>query len=469
MHTAIYSRQSKGNDRSIDRQAREQADDITNLGWNITKTYSDGVSASRYAKKRRTDWPKLLIDIEEGNLDAVCLWEASRGDRNLATWVAFLDLCLENGVLIRVTDNKRTYDMSVPDDYKSLADAGTDSRHESEKTRQRIMSDQRSNAAKGRPGGRIPYGYAREYDQHTKKFIRQYPHPDKAPVVVEAAHRMAEGGSITGIANDFNARGIAAPDGGKWQSSQVRRLVTNREYCGVRVHNGTEYPAVWEAIIDEDTWQKCQAILATPGRRTQKDSIAKHLLSGIITCAVCGGSLRVVKIRGVAYYRCKLKFCAGIQQDVLDEFMTTQIKERLFSYFEEQVNDPEVEAAREAAKAERDQLQDRLDDATAEFLAGRLSAAVLGQIEQALRPAIQDATRRAQATTARRTVYHDLGHTPDNWDAMSVLDQRHLLKFWLQGFRLELLQVGKVGRYTVAAKERVRLTNVKTGGVREWE
>jgi hypothetical protein len=38
--------------------------------------------------------------------------------------------------------------------------------------------------------------------------------------------------------------------------------------------------------------------------RTQKDTMAKQPLSGIVTSGVCGGHVRVVKINGVAYYKC---------------------------------------------------------------------------------------------------------------------------------------------------------------------
>ncbi len=47
-----------------------------------------GLSASRFATRDRPDYQRLLADISAGKLDVVVLWEASRGDRKLATCAA---------------------------------------------------------------------------------------------------------------------------------------------------------------------------------------------------------------------------------------------------------------------------------------------------------------------------------------------------------------------------------------------
>jgi site-specific DNA recombinase len=91
-------------------------------GWQIAAEYEDAVSTSRFARKQREDWPRLLADIEAGRLDVVVLWESSRGSRRAAEWMAFLDLCRDRQVRIHVTSHGRTYDMS------NLACAGLESR-----------------------------------------------------------------------------------------------------------------------------------------------------------------------------------------------------------------------------------------------------------------------------------------------------------------------------------------------------
>ena len=110
--------------------------------------------------------------------DVLILWESSRGSRKVGEWVELIDLCEQQRVSIFVTTHGR--------EYKRAAAA---------------------NARAGLPYGRIAYGYARRYDERTRKIIAQEPHPDEAPIVVELFARLKEGHAFKAIARDFAARG----------------------------------------------------------------------------------------------------------------------------------------------------------------------------------------------------------------------------------------------------------------------
>ncbi len=143
-------------------------------GGGITCSHP-GLSAPRFATRDRPGYQRLLAGIDADKLDVVVLWEASRGDRKLATWAQFLDACRERGTGIYITSHGRLYDMANGRDWRNLAEDGVDSGYESEKTSIRI---QRAVAAKmqaGEPFGHIAYGYLRVYDPRTREPIEQRP------------------------------------------------------------------------------------------------------------------------------------------------------------------------------------------------------------------------------------------------------------------------------------------------------
>ncbi|SEG83518.1 hypothetical protein SAMN04489712_11611 [Thermomonospora echinospora] len=92
------------------------------------------------------------------------IWETARGDRKLARWIEFLDLCRDLGILIHVTSHQHTYDVRKRRDYKTLAEEGLDSADDSELTSERLLRDKRKAAKRGLPHGRHLYGYKRIYE-----------------------------------------------------------------------------------------------------------------------------------------------------------------------------------------------------------------------------------------------------------------------------------------------------------------
>ena len=296
----IYARQSLGNTASIAEQldlGRARAD---TENWAIRETYSDPISASRYARKARTDWPKLVADVQHDRAQIIWLWESSRGDRRASAWLTLLEDCRDHGVQVYIESHHRLYDTTIPRDWRTLAEDGTDSEYESAKTSLRMTRSAAARAAAGRVNGRVPYGYTRQYDLTPAGkgiLIGQVPHPDEAPIVQEITSRVAAGESLRRIARDLNERGVPTPTGAQWSTTQVRLIALNLAYIGKRVHDpgsrlsrsvpspdAAIYDATWPALVDEPTFYAARRILLDPARKTSRPGKAKHLLSLIATC-----------------------------------------------------------------------------------------------------------------------------------------------------------------------------------------
>lgn len=410
----IYGRNSSAKQKSIDdQQAENRAAAVAN-GWAITAELADPSSASRYATRIRKNWVLLLELLPE--TDVVVLWEPSRGDRSLGSWVAFLDSCRDHAVRIHATTHHRTYDPRNARDYRSLAEDGVDSAYESDKTSARTRRGHASAAAAGRPHGALTYGYVRQYDQATRAFLEQVPHPERAAVVRGIITAIGSGEPLSRIVQRLNATGTPTPRGGlAWYHSAIKKIATNSHYRphpddpdrGVRLHGGALYPGQWPPLVTETQWQAARAVLggnSETARRARRDSAPgqiKYLLSGnpAVMTAGCGSMLTgfcAADGRG-ATYGCKADRCSNAPMPEVDEYVTRLVVARFARRDVRRLWAVDDSAAVRAAEDDLARLLRELEAARQSFYTpGGIPAAALAGKEAAMAPAIEDARRRAQ-------------------------------------------------------------------------
>jgi site-specific DNA recombinase len=302
---------------------------------------------------------------------------------------------------------------------------------ESDETRKRVLRAVRANADKGRPHGKLLYGYRREYDPGTREFIGQEPDSVTAEVVREAARRVLAGETPYSIAQDYNGRGIKPPRGSErgWNLTQIKRLCINPGYAGKRVHRGRVVgDAAWPPLLDEGTHLALVAKLGDPRRGSQRDSAIKHLLSGIAVCGVCGGRIRVQKNRGFLAYLCVDGFHVSRREPDVDEFVTEVVLARLerpdlADVFTESADSESAEALAEA-RGKRARLEGFYDAAAA----GELTPQALARIEARLFPEIEAADRRARAAVSSPLVAATAGvDARERWAKLSLPQRREII------------------------------------------
>lgn len=392
VRAGVYARASRDARRgtiregaSVGQQKAESLDDAEVLGVKVAEVYSDNnVSSSRYNTKEREDWLRFVADIESGAINFVIFWEMSRGSRDPVEWMPFLAQCRKLAVPIRVVTHQRTYDVRNAYDWKTLADAVIDAAMASEETSMRIKRDKAALRREGRPDGLAPFGHTREYDPTSGMLLRQSPHPRESAVVAELYTRVLAGEPLSRIAADLNDRHSLPDDherwvpltrrGSRWRPDGVRRTVLNPAHIGMRPKTGTEELMIagWESIVSEETWWAVHRLLTDSSRRRAKPGNAKHLLSTIMTCSVCGATVGVHTVSGAPRYVCRGLLpdgspsegggCVAIKQSWADDYMRDVVCSRiaepaLFARVGAKPND----AAAVAAQARADQLQARLD------------------------------------------------------------------------------------------------------------
>ncbi|MEV6542308.1 recombinase family protein [Streptomyces sp. NPDC051665] len=347
-----------GQQRSPEEQHAEHAETAAELGITLGKPYRDIGSASRYAKKSRDDFERLMEDLrtDKFGADLLWLWESSRGSRKTGEWATLLDLLEEKGVRIYVQTHERILDPRNGNDRRTLLLDAVDSEHESYKISKRVLRGVKTNLnheGGARGHGVCPFGYERSYqrtrDGSGRSVLRpteQTPQRDEAMAMIEIFYRIKGGHSIAAIARDFAARGIVGRQGKPISGQTMRGMVQRVAYIGKREHKGAILEGSWPCVADFDgaafegkpvsvvefiaTFYKVQAILDDPQRRTNHSSGVKHAYSNTLKCGACGDGMTVTyrKAAGTeqpAAYQCHGRGCVRINKEETDKVVTAEI------------------------------------------------------------------------------------------------------------------------------------------------
>lgn len=467
LRAAVYGRQSRGKEKSIDEQVHACTVDAVEQGWTVTATYRDRTSASRYRRRDREEWAIVVEAVRAREFDVLVMWSSSRGDRDLTSWSRLLDAARAHGVLIRVTDDERTYDVRRSGDWQALAQQGIGNAVDSDKISTSVRRGQAGSAAAGRPAhGRAPFGYRRVYDPATGALVGQEPDPDAAAIVAEIFLRVASSEPVKAIAADLQRRDVPRPAAGRWHTQRIRDIATNPVYIGRRVYNGAQYEGAWPALVEPNVFYAAVRVLADPARVTTRPGRQRHLLSYLALCDPCGGLMEAARGR----YRCRDNGCVTVLQPPVDELVTAACLARLadpaiYDQLRQAGDDADERAL--AAWAEVDELTATLNGWRASASRGQTTPESLATIEADLTRRIRAAQRRAETLAVPPAVRDVLEPGRDiaaRWAALTLPAQRQVIRRLI-----DELRVGRAPLPGRHAFDPTRLDNSRwRGDLRTW-
>jgi site-specific DNA recombinase len=303
----------------------------------VAEIRDDNKSASR-GSRERAGFSDVRGLIERRQADLLILWEVSRSSRDLEEFMGLVNACSDNGLEIAVSGTR--YDPSKVNDWLPLAFQGVMAEAEARRIKQRNIDSVETNATRGTPHGRIPYGFRRVYDAKTGVLVTQSPYDERDPsrlspeaqVIAEAVRAVLQGVTLRQICRDLNARGVPTPRRARkqtltenpqgvvtvWEPSTLRQLLLNPTVAGRRVHRGEDIgPAVWDPIVDYGTWLRLRNFLKNPSRLSvpnPRGPAPRHLLSGIALCGECGARLKAATnvSRIPRAYTCRTEGCMRV-------------------------------------------------------------------------------------------------------------------------------------------------------------
>ena len=437
---ALYVRISQDREGAGLGVARQEEDCTAlckRLGWTVGEVYVDN-DVSAYSGKPRPAWQRLIADVKGGTVDAIAAWHVDRLTRSPAELEHVITLADRHGLkLATVTGD---VDLATPTGRMVARILGATARQEAEHKGERQKRQRRQSAEAGKPngGGTRPYGY--EADRVTIV-------PAEAAVIREVAERALMGESLSSVARDLADRGITTPAGGKWQPRTLRRLLASARISGRREHtprptgdNGTRplvgdivAEAVWPAIISPAQSDRLRAMLSDADRQRFSPANGRvYLLSGILRCGKCGGSMCGRPRSGVPRYVCPNlpggRTCGGtatnaertddlVRDLVLVALSSPELAQRL------QANsnvDPELPAAIRADEAQ-------LEDLAAAWASGEVTRGewkVARQVIESRLDRNRSKLARVSATAPIDALVGDYDDLLARWEAMNTSQRR---------------------------------------------
>jgi site-specific DNA recombinase len=285
----------------VERQAADCRDLALRLGLGEPEVLTDN-DMSAYSGKRRPGYEQLKEGLRTGRWDTLIIWHVDRLCRNVRDLEDIVDLV--NGQAAVHTVKGGEIDLETPEGRLQARMLGTLARYESEHRSDRVRRALDQVAENGKSqGGPRPYGWIRD-EPKVAKFSHN--DPAEAGIVAELTRRVIGGESIRSLAAELNKRGVPSVSGVPWSASSVKNTVIRPRNAGLREHRGSIIgDGDWPAIVDREEWEAAYALLTDPARRTSPGNAPARLLSGLMTCGVCGLPVRAGGAKGgVPVYRC---------------------------------------------------------------------------------------------------------------------------------------------------------------------
>lgn len=260
----------------------------------------------------REEIKKVLARIEDPSVAGVLVVEPSRISRgDLADCARVISAFRFSNTLVGTP--MMTYDLTKKMERKFFQDELMRGNDYLEYTKEILLRGRIGAVKRGCYLGRIPpYGYKKIMkDENPTLEILE----DEADVVRMVFDLYIKEGLTPGrIAQRLNNMGIPAPQGQRWQKDTIRHFVRNRHYIGM-VHfnkikntpvleNGQVVvkrlmqpeediiiaPGLHDPIIDMETWEKAQELVAR-NPRVKHTYPLNNPLSGMLKCGKCGRAM----------------------------------------------------------------------------------------------------------------------------------------------------------------------------------
>ncbi|WP_345034494.1 recombinase family protein [Streptomyces sannanensis] len=342
----IFCRKSKGRaskgKREISISAQESRGRLIadRLGLTVRHVWREVGSASRFStRKLRNEQDAALAALERRETGALWVFRLDRWDRRGAGAILRIiepedgkprRLLFDNGD----PDNPGIgLDSSNPHDRKELIRRAEDAREETEILSERVRNTKTHQRANGEwVNHSAPYGLKvvlvekEDEDGDTiverKLALDETPADDstspkrtKAEVAFDITYALPvnKGFSDRATAEHLNDREIPSPSGGTWAHATVRDMIRNPAYAGWQTtgrQDGKSRRILYRdaagnrvsvmhgpALLTDDQQQEAQAArqgeagIGVPKDGRTHTTRASHLLTGILKCAGCGGSM----------------------------------------------------------------------------------------------------------------------------------------------------------------------------------
>jgi site-specific DNA recombinase len=469
-----WSTEDQGEGTTLEVQREGCAHFVRSQGWMVRpdlEYVDDGYSGGTLD---RPALGRLRRAVRDGLVDCVVVFKLDRLSRNVVDMVNLVLREWEDRCYLKsARENIDTYDHGGKMFFYTLVSFAEWERNT---IRERTFTGRLRRAQEGRnPGRTLPYGFttgARPGDVVTV--------PHEAAVVQRIFRAYGAGASVRGIAARLNAEGLPGPRGGGWAGATVARMLANETYLGTLRFGAVVREGALPAIVTREEFARVREGRGARGggrggsagpigladRGRGRALASPYLLSGLLICGVCGGTMRCRPAydRPHALYHCLARFHRGaaacdtahIRQPELDALVVAELQqvyghpERREEYIRQHLAGLNAEAARTRAALQKVRTE-RAAAAASEapirkhFRQEAISAAeyhqLMADLQQelsALREREHALLRRAGNLQAAADARDELVATArriDQWERLTATEQKQVLACFVEQVR----------------------------------
>ena len=306
------------------------------MGALVVKEFADRGESARSAN--RPELQKMLAYLkEDGGIDYVIVHKLDRLARNRADDVEINRAFEEAGVrLVSTSENidQTPGGMLLHGIMSSIAE------FYSRNLANEVIKGMGEKARSGGTLGKAPLGYlnVRAKDENGREIRTVALDEERAPLIRLAFSEYATGNwTVRQLAEHLNTLGLNIPPTPRRcakpiTATRLHEILRHPYYKGIVSFQGVEYPGKHEPLVDSQTWQTVQTILASR-RYGERQRIHNHFLKSTVVCGQCGARLSVQNAKNskgtiypyfVCARRCRLHDCTftAVLIDVVEDRMS---------------------------------------------------------------------------------------------------------------------------------------------------
>ena len=298
----LYARFSSDNQReeSIEAQLRAMHEYCSRNSIVVIHEFCDRAKSA--TTDDRPEFLKMIAASREGDFDFAIVHKLDRFSRNRYDSAYYKRELKKNGVqLLSVLEQMDDSPESII--LESVLEGMSE--YYSKNLAREVMKGMRESAMDCRYiGGWIPYGFLVDPETH-RYIINDY----EAEAVRMIFRDVADGCGYNVVLNKLNSMGYRTRLGNTFSKETLYEMLRNEKYNGVYVFSRAaskdelgrrnnhmdkpiedqiRIPGGMPKIVDDDTFARVQAILASRKRHGRRDGKRKYLLTGMVFCGLCG-------------------------------------------------------------------------------------------------------------------------------------------------------------------------------------
>jgi len=325
----LYARKSTEDEErqvmSIEAQLAELAEFAKRENLDIAEQFIESKSAKKPGREIFNEMIQKIYESKEPV--GILAWHPDRLARN----------SVDGGQIIYLIDIGKIASLRFPTFWFEPTPQGLfilqvafgQSKYYSDNLSENVKRGIRQKLRRGEWPGLAPFGYV-----NNPKTRNIEPDPVKAKVIKKAFEEYAQGKhTLESLGQRLSFWGVVSRTGKPLCKATLQRMLTNKVYIGLIVHNGETYEGKFEPIVSRATFEKVQEVLKN--RAKPRHSKKRHYFpfTGLLKCGECGAAITAQWAHGnggtYRYYRCTKRLGSCSQKYLREDLLVEQLKNKI--------------------------------------------------------------------------------------------------------------------------------------------